>query len=158
MLVSHNTKLAAYYGATAFSLALLNNVWVTYTYPFFLKRLGRDTRLTHEPPRAASPASIPFTHRRRAAFRKWPMVHHGRDRLWRLERTAHCRAPLVPPLSPRRQLNLSPLSQATNDPIAGWLSDNSRKAKDVWGHRIPHIMRGGWLMPAAFVIAWCARY
>lgn len=33
-------RLALNYGATAFSIAIINNIWVTYNYPFFLKTLG----------------------------------------------------------------------------------------------------------------------
>lgn len=39
-LISEEFKVAFAYGATAFSISAINNVWVTYNYPFFLERMG----------------------------------------------------------------------------------------------------------------------
>jgi Na+/melibiose symporter-like transporter len=96
-VISPDTSLAIAYGATAFSLAAINNVWVTYNYPYFLDRLGKGP---------------------------WFVIVEVIFGFW----------------------------NACNDPLLGWLSDTAKMKNN--NRRLPHIYRGGWMLPLAFLVAW----
>lgn len=96
-VISPDTALAIAYGATAFSIAAINNVWVTYNYPYFLDRLGSGP---------------------------WFVIVEIIFGFW----------------------------NACNDPLLGWLSDTAKTRSS--NRRLPHIYRGGWMLPLSFLVAW----